>query len=175
MLVLYAKVDLLMAPQFHWDLAWQCVFRTASVASLYWAITQTTLFDAAAIAATSPVVVAVLGAWVRQEHIGLLQVGAAFTALIGVVFVAWPNVIFEVPIISYGSPYAALGAAGSCVFAALAEVHVRKLTSLPTLVVAHYALLVGAAISGVWVLLAQGVRTVLVSLSNIDTSIVVCF
>ncbi|RHY23258.1 hypothetical protein DYB36_002117 [Aphanomyces astaci] len=148
-LVLYSKADLLVAPQHHWDLAWRCIFSTASVISFFWAINETALADATTIAAITPVVAFFVGAWMRQEPIGLVDVIVAVAALAGVVFVARPNVVFEVPIISTGSPYAALGAIGSAVFAALANVHVQKLSGLPAVVVAHYVLLVGATVSGV--------------------------
>ncbi|ETW05414.1 hypothetical protein, variant [Aphanomyces invadans] len=159
-LALYSKVDLLVAPQYHWDLAWRCVFGTASVLSFFWAITQMALADASTIAATSPVVVSLVGVWLRREPVGLVDIVTAAVAVAGIVFVARPNVVFEVPIISYGSPYACLGAVGSAVFVALANAHVQKLSAVPTLVVTHYLLLVGATISGIWVLVAQGVRRV---------------
>ncbi|KAF0694582.1 Aste57867_14570 [Aphanomyces stellatus] len=155
-LVLYAKVDLLVAPEHHWDLICRCLYGFGAIASLFWAITQMTLADASTLAFTSPILTFFFAAWLLHETIGLVELGCAFVSLVGVVFVVRPTIVFTAPILTYGSPYAPCVAVLSAVFTSLAFVHMRKLKSLHYIVVAHYFLLSGAAISGVYVLLAQG-------------------
>ncbi|CAK4683502.1 hypothetical protein LEN26_016460 [Aphanomyces euteiches] len=155
-LALYGKVNLVVPWEFQGDLVGRCVFGFAAVGSLFWAISQMNMADASTIAFTSPILTCFLGAWILGELVGLVEMICAFVSILGVVLVARPSIFFPPPIIVHGSSYAPLAALASAVFTALSFVHLRRLKSLHYIVVTHYFLLVGAAFSGLWVLVQQG-------------------
>jgi drug/metabolite transporter (DMT)-like permease len=114
-----------------WGHFWRGVFAVGGMGLGFVALTKLPLPEAIAIGYAMPILIVVFGAVYLKEVVRLYRWSAVFVGLIGVAVMVWPRLtVFsspggEVNDLALG----ALAALGSCVFAALATMHIRKLVA----------------------------------------------
>ncbi|KAG9410831.1 hypothetical protein AC1031_018855 [Aphanomyces cochlioides] len=106
----------------------------------FWTISEMVLADASVLIFACPIFSFFLAAFVLGERVGRFDLIVALCCFGGVI---------------HGSVYAPLGGLGAAAAQALAFVFIRKLRTIPSLVVIHYYMFTCAAAAASWVLLTE--------------------
>jgi drug/metabolite transporter (DMT)-like permease len=114
-----------------WGHFWRGVFAVGGMGLGFFALTKLPLPEAIAIGYAMPILIVIFGAVYLKERVRLYRWTAVFVGLIGIAVILWPRLtVFSDPSGQVSElTIGALASLSSCVFAAFATMHVRKLVS----------------------------------------------
>ncbi len=110
---------------------WRGAFSVGGMGLGFFALTKLPLPEAIAIGYAMPILIVIFGAVYLKETVRLYRWTAVFVGLIGIAIIVWPRLtVFTTPTGEISDlAIGALASLASCVFAAFATMHVRKLVS----------------------------------------------
>jgi drug/metabolite transporter (DMT)-like permease len=114
-----------------WGHFWRGIFAVGGMGLGFIALTKLPLPEAIAIGYAMPILIVIFGALYLKETVRLYRWTAVFVGLIGIAIIVWPRLtVFSEPGGAMNDlALGALASLGSCVFGAIATMHIRRLVT----------------------------------------------